>query len=164
MNTPDKLLHLYCKFHNRKGIHPYIFTPIRRILRKVARKYIPQYYTNNPIILSTKKSDVVVSLTSFPGRINEVYIVIQSMLRQTLLPKKIILWLSKEQFKDIKLPLNLTSLINDIFIIKFVEGDIRSHKKYFYVLSEYSDCKIIIIDDDLFYPSDMVEKMVPGLK
>lgn len=140
-------------------MHPYLLTPIRRIVRRIARRKIPQYFKDTPIIISTNKSDIIVSLTSFPARIHEVHLVIQCMLRQTVSPHKIILWLSRDQFEGIQLPDDLTSLQNEIFNIRFVDGDIRSHKKYFYVLSEFPENKILIVDDDLYYPTDMLEIM-----
>ena len=47
---------------------------------------------------------------------------------------------------------------NDIFNIRLVEGDIRSHKKYYYVSKEYKDSLIFLIDDDIYYPTDILEK------
>lgn len=159
MNTLDKFVYVYEFLHNRKGLHPYALSPLRRSVRLLANKVIPNYFKKTPIKLSDKQSDIVVSLTSFPARIYNVHLVIQCILRQTILPRKILLWLSQEQFEGIELPRNLTDLRNDIFEIRFVKGDIRSHKKYHYVLSEYPDSKIVLIDDDLFYPTDMLEKM-----
>ena len=81
------------------------------------------------------------------------------MLRQSLLPDKIILWLSKEQFPDEKsLPDSLRRRINSIFEIRLVEGDIRSHKKYYYVAKEYPNHLVFLVDDDLFYPTDILER------
>ena len=48
-------------------------------------------------------ANVVVSLTSFPKRIDTVDIVIKSMFKQTVIPDKILLYLSKEEFKNKKL-------------------------------------------------------------
>ena len=75
------------------------------------------------------------------------------MLHQTFLPKKIILWLSKEQFDKKDLPDSLLSLENEVFEIRMVDGDIRSYKKSYYVLKEYPEDNVLLIDDDLFYPT-----------
>ena len=102
---------------------------------------------------------VIVSLTSFPERIDNVWQVIECMLHQTVLPKKIILWLSKEQFTSKEsIPTTLSSLENGIFEIRFVDGDIRSHKKWFYAFKEYKDELVFLIDDDLYYPDDIIKK------
>lgn len=160
MNTLDRYVQIYEGLHNRQGLSPFILTPIRRIVRFMANRYIPKYFEDEPLILSDKQCEIIVSLTSFPARISSVHLVIQCLLRQTILPHKIILWLSKDQFKGISLPKNLKSLENDIFNIRFVDGDIKSHKKYFYVLSEFPNNEVLLVDDDLYYPTDMIEKML----
>jgi hypothetical protein len=114
--------------------------------------------------LVQERSDVIVSLTSFPSRINDVYLVIKCMLRQTVLPKKIILWLSQPQFEGVEIPEKLLCLENEIFEVRFVDGDIRSHKKYHYAIKEYPNDWILLIDDDIYYPSDMLQKMIDARK
>ena len=150
---------LYESLHNYKGVPPLILSPLRRLVRIIANKHIPKWLetTSNR---SKIQSDIIVSLTSFPARINGVHLVIECMLRQTIMPKKIILWLSLKQFPDKIVPNTLLKLVNDIFEIRFVEEDYRSHKKYYYVMKEYPNDWILIVDDDLFYPSDMIEKMM----
>ena len=104
-------------------------------------------------------ANVVVSLTSFPKRIDTVDIVIKSMFKQTVIPDKILLYLSKEEFKNKKLPDRLLELQSDIFSINFCD-DLKPHKKYFYAMQKYCDSIIITIDDDIIYPPDLVEKLL----
>lgn len=113
-----------------------------------------------PIRKQKIDENVIVSLTTFPTRINSVWLVITCLLRQTILPHKIILYLSKQQFSDIAIPENLSQLVGKHFEIKFVDGDIKSHKKYFYSLRDYPDKKIILVDDDIFYPSNMIADLL----
>lgn len=81
------------------------------------------------------------------------------MMRQTYQPAKIILWLSKEQFPDGScIPASLKDREGDIFEIRIAEGDIRSHKKYHYVSKEYPDSLVFLIDDDIYYPTDILER------
>ena len=104
---------------------------------------------------------LIVSLTSFPARINNVWQVVECMLRQTYQPDKIILWLSKEQFPtEESIPQSLRDREGAVFEIRMVDGDIRSHKKYYYVSKEYPDALIFLIDDDIYYPTDILEKTV----
>ena len=109
---------------------------------------------------------VVVSLTSFPARIGRIWLVIECMLRQSVLPDKIILYLAQSQFphKQVDLPQKLKNYINNGQIeVKFVE-DLRSHKKYFYSFQEYQDSLIILVDDDIFYPSYIVKQLLAEYK
>lgn len=41
-----------------------------------------------------------------------------------------------------------------------VDGDIRSHKKYLYVSQEFPGSTVLLIDDDIYYPTDMIERML----
>jgi hypothetical protein len=58
------------------------------------------------------------------------------------------------------MPLSLKEMINCGLEIRFVSDNLRSHKKYFYAFKEFSDNRIITVDDDLFYPSDFVSRLV----
>jgi hypothetical protein len=103
--------------------------------------------------------NVVVSLTSFPKRINTVDVVIKSILQQTVIPDKILLYLSEEEFKNKKLPDKLLELQSDIFTINFCD-DLKPHKKYFYAMQKYHDSIVITIDDDVIYPKNLVERLL----
>lgn len=106
-------------------------------------------------------ANYIVSLTSFPNRIGNLWIVIESILRQKYKVNKIILWLSREQFESIDiLPKKLLSQQKRGLEIRLVEGDIKSHKKYFYALKEYPNDFLITVDDDIFYPTTLVSQLV----
>ena len=53
---------------------------------------------------------IIVSLTTYPGRIDIVHKTIITLLQQTMKPDEVILWLAEEQFPDKKLPKSLTEL------------------------------------------------------
>ena len=71
---------------------------------------------------------VIVSLTTYPGRIDQVWKTISSLLNQTLKPKRVILWLAKEQFPAGKLPESVQRLTTRGLEICYCE-DLKSHKK-----------------------------------
>lgn len=105
---------------------------------------------------------LVVSLTSFPARIKYVPIVLKRMLTQTVKPDEIVLYLSKEQFPlfEKELPTELLEMKNYGIKIAWCEGDIKAYKKFIPALQQYSEDIIVIIDDDLIYPTDHLEKLV----
>ncbi len=164
MNIADFIIYAYSRLHNRRYISPYVFTPFRRVIRKFARLYLPDFLRNTPIKFSDKESNVIVSLTSFPDRIDSVDLVIRCFLRQTVRPQKIILWLSRNQFPNDALPPQLASLIGDIFEVCYVDGDIRSHKKYYYSLIKYPKSLVFLADDDIYYPSDTLNLILRAHK
>ncbi len=158
--------HFYTKAYgytrNYRGIPVWVLTPFRRLIRNVAAKRLPKFFSKVPANIDRpRREDVVVSLTSFPARIGYVYLTIESMLRQTVLPGRIILWLSKDQFPaEETIPERLDKLQNEVFEIRFVEGDIKSHKKYYYSFQEFPEKIVITVDDDIIYPPKLVEQLL----
>ena len=136
---------------------------IRFSVRVIANTFLPVYYRltwNSGKFRLTDRNNIIVSLTSFPQRIGKIWIVIESIFRQTLKPERIILWLSKNQFpKELSdLPTVLKKQRERGLEIRFVKGDIRSHKKYFYCFEEYTTSKVLLIDDDIIYSPTLIER------
>ena len=129
------------------------FTLKKRILRYFAVE-------KNNIRNECKADDVIISLTSFPARLNTIWQCIESLKRQTIRPERIILYLSKEQITKDNIPLSLTKEVDDLFEIRMVDGDIRSHKKYYYAMKEYPDKMIVTTDDDVIYPPFMLSYLL----
>jgi hypothetical protein len=143
------------------------YSLLRLVVRGLANTILPLYYLltrNNDSnkLKETKEIEgrIIVTLTSFPVRIGRLWIVIETILRQTKKPDKIVLWLSKEQFLSLDiLPKKLLGQCRRGLDIRMVDGDIRSHKKYFYTLKEYPNDYMVTIDDDIFYRSTMIEDL-----
>ncbi len=140
---------------------PYVSGLFYRIISKIERKQI-QRLKIDKFCLNDKKGrneKIIVSLTSFPARINCVHLAIRSLMAQTCKPDKIILWLAKEQFTDKILPKLLTDLCEYGLEIRYCD-DLRSHKKYYYALKEQQENELVITyDDDLIYPEDSIERL-----
>lgn len=105
--------------------------------------------------------NVIVSLTSYPARIGTVHLTIKTILNQIYKPRAIILWLSKDQFpnglKD--LPSKLTRLQQYGLSIRFCDN-IYPHKKYYYSMKENPDSAIVTVDDDAYYPENLLLNLV----
>lgn len=120
------------------------------------------YYRNNPVsIQSRREQKLIASLTSYPARIDKIWIAIESIFHQTVKPDKIILWLADSQFpnKMNDLPQNLTELCSRGLEIRFCK-DYKSHKKYYYAMKEFPKDIVILFDDDIIYPSDTIRKLL----
>lgn len=109
-----------------------------------------------------KESDCVISFTSFPARINVVYLTVESIFRQSLMPSEFVLYLSKIDFPHefLDLPKSLRKQISRGLLVKFVDGNLRSYKKLHYALDDFKSKKIVTIDDDVIYPSFFLEKLI----
>ena len=91
----------------------------------VKKKYIKDCNSQNKKLgINTKKrkEKIIVSLTSYPKRINVVWITIETLLQQTVKPDEVILWLADSQFKEIEeLPEELKALQKRGLTIRFCD-------------------------------------------
>lgn len=138
---------------------------VRRFVKRHLDKKVKDFFLLNPIKIGintteSRKRKLICSMTSFPARIDEVWISIETVFRQTVKADKIILWLSKDQFKDKELPKSILDCQKKGLSIRWVDEDLRSHKKYFYALQEFKDSDIVLLDDDLYYPDKLLENLV----
>ncbi|MBQ6012154.1 MAG: hypothetical protein IJL23_03465, partial [Alphaproteobacteria bacterium] len=117
-------------------------------------------FNSNGINRTKRDKKIIVSLTSFPQRMKDIHYAIFSLLKQTVKPDKIILWLGKDKFpnKEQDLPETLLNLKKFGLTIKWCK-DIRSYTKLIPALKEYPDDIIITVDDDIYYPEYLVEKL-----
>lgn len=101
---------------------------------------------------------LVISLTTFDKRIDDVYLCIESLLQQSLRPNRIILWLSEEEFPHGKaLPAALTKQKNRGLEVRFCPHDIGPYKKIIPTLALCPEDNIVTVDDDVMYPVDMLD-------
>ena len=149
-----------------------IYGIINKISEVSANLFLPIYFDitsrNKKYKLKDQKDEtpkVVVSLTSFPKRLPTLHLVIESILRQSVKPDKIILYLTQSQVPDInKLPKKLLAQRTRGLEIRLCPDEIRSHTKYYYAFKEFPDATVITVDDDLFYRSDLVETHLKNSK
>lgn len=106
------------------------------------------------------KAQLIVSLTSYPARIETVNQTIKSILNQSIKADKVILWLAPEQFpnKEKDLPEQLLSLRAKGLTIDWYH-DIKSYKKLIPTLKKYPDAIIVTADDDNIYAVNWLEKL-----
>ncbi|MCD2449148.1 hypothetical protein GO003_001910 [Methylicorpusculum oleiharenae] len=108
--------------------------------------------------------ELVVSLTTFPARINDVYLTIESLFQQSLKADKVVLWLSKAEFDPLDLPQTLRNLERRGLTIAFCDEDLGPYKKFYYALSAFPDSLLITVDDDILYPPDMIDQLYRAWK
>lgn len=101
---------------------------------------------------------LVISLTSFPQRINEVCCTIYSLFEQSCKPDRILLWLAEEEFSDHTLPEELYLLQEYGLEIRWTTN-LFSYKKIIPSLHLYPKGIIVIVDDDFYYPQDWLKKL-----
>lgn len=110
-----------------------------------------------------EKNKLIVSLTTIPERIDNVWITVESLLRQTYRPDEIILWLSKEEFQNQRIPLKLKQQQKRGLKIRYCDN-IRSYKKFYYTVKENPDAYVITVDDDIVYSENLIKYLVKAYK
>lgn len=124
-------------------------------------KLVYYFHVNKIKTLEEMDNGPIISLTTFPARINNLWIVIDSLYHQTYRPSKILLVLTKEEFPHgmESIPNSLKKFIGKGLEITFVDYNLRPHNKYYYALNEYRDRDVITFDDDLYYWEDSIERL-----
>ena len=92
MNFLNLFSRLYARLHNYPGVPFWVLTPLRKIVRYGANRILPRYLEKAHTHRGTIENGVIISFTSFPARINDVWKVVESLKNQSILPEKIILW------------------------------------------------------------------------
>ncbi|MDR0308203.1 MAG: glycosyltransferase [Chitinispirillales bacterium] len=132
----------------------------KKVYKKTIDKKIVAFIKGRRKLSEKRIDHLIISLTSFPQRISEIKYTIYSLLDQTILPEKIILWLAESQFpnKEHDLPEELLSLRKFGLLISWCE-DIRSYKKLIPALEWFPKHYIATADDDLYYKKTWLEKL-----
>lgn len=153
-----KIIYEFCNSLRENGVWGWQY--VYKACKLFLNIFYPILYKEKRISGIDRESEVIVSLSSFPQRINNVWITIETIMQQSKKPKKIILWLAEDLFpaKEKDLPRSLLKLKKRGLEIQFCE-DLWPHKKYFFSMKQYPDDIIITVDDDVFYPENMIEQL-----
>ena len=157
------------------GIYPSVnaHSPFigKNLLRRVILSGI--YHTNNFLcwyyhnikkksISSPEEADYVVSLTTYPARVGNVWRVIEMAANQRGIKEKyaICLYLIKSEFEGIDLPAKIKERQARGLTVKFNEENLKCHNKYFYAFKDYPEKTVITIDDDLQYNHHTISGLI----
>ena len=114
---------------------------------------------NNIVGNDFKDGDIVVSITSYGKRVHDALpYMLYSLLNQTILPKKIVVYLDHDNWSLTNLPWQLKRLQEVGVDIRFYK-DIRSYKKLIPALVDFPNNAILTLDDDMYYHRSYMEWM-----
>ena len=116
--------------------------------------------------IAENEDDIIVSLTSFSHRVNDVYLTIESIFQQTQKASKVYLWLAEKDFpnREKDLPKSLIQQMERGLTVKFCDPDLGPYTKFFYTLKENPESLIVTVDDDILYPFDMIDQLYRAYK
>lgn len=140
---------------------------LRKILRRVqTRIYIKCIKIRTLSLIPTLKSlestkktpQFVVSLTSYGKRLKKsAPFAIITLLDQSIKPDKIILWVAKEDKKNV--PKIMDKLTKKGLEIRFCE-DIKLYNKLIPSIEAFPDSYIVTADDNIYYPQNWFEQLI----
>lgn len=164
----DELAHRYYDF-----VHEYFNRPLFDTVTEEMLGYHTVLYDRFRIVrrlpyerfIAAWDRERILSVTSYPARIQVVADSLLSLTKQTMSVDRIILWLAEEQFpqREQELPPSLLELLSSgKVLLRWCPEDLAPHKKYFYAMQAYPEAVIITADDDIVYPKTMVEELMRG--
>lgn len=124
------------------------------IIEKIERS-VPKYGLNKD---TQRKSKVIISLTSYDKRFTTLPLCLKSLLKQTVMPDKIILYLAEKDSSSITKQMKELKQFGIEIVI--VEGDLKPHKKYYYAMRDYPNAIVITVDDDVIYDKNLVRRLL----
>lgn len=108
------------------------------------------------------KQQVVISMTSFPAAIPFAEDAVRSLLNGSVLPDKLILYVTLSQFAEGEMPEGLLALAKEspVFEIRNYDRDIRSYRKLIPALADFPEAIIVTVDDDVYYHHNMLKDLL----
>lgn len=118
-------------------------------------------FPNKGITHVKRPIQLIVSLTSHPGRIGIVEKTIDTILRQTIKPDRVVLWLEETKFpqKEVDLPKSLLRYKKFGLEIAWYPYQIRSYCKLIPQLKQTPEAIIVTADDDILYQENWLEQL-----
>lgn len=160
-NLVNIYIDLYVKNFSKKSKWNFVANLISKIIRFFILFFLLNCYKKPKKSLSNDDK-IIVSLTTFPFRISSLRYTLLSIFRQTVLPDRIIVNLIKSECPNgwDDLPNDLIEFKNKGVIFCFRDENLKPHNKYYYTFKDYPNSLIITIDDDYYYKSDLIEKLI----
>ncbi len=137
-----------------------MYNEIRLTIRKKKVESVPLEYG---LIKIKRETPIIISFTSFLPRLDSLHYVVRSLLQQSIKPDRIILYLGEDVIPE-DLPDSLRKMKRYGLEIEFRKDNLKSHKKYYYAMSENPNAIIVTVDDDLIYPSNMLALLLDAYK
>lgn len=122
-------------------------------------------YSYDVILKKTERIPVVVNMTTWTKRDWCLPIMLTNFKKQTLVPDKIILWLSEEEYNKEKLPKHILKCLSEGLLtdIMWVKKNTYCHKRH-ECFKYFNDCFNVIVDDDILYPNNYLSEIVNSAK
>lgn len=135
-----------------------------RILKDLQIEVVYRLTARKFRIAPDSSPDVVVSMKSYPARIRHAWLAIESLFRQDCIGYIVVLVLVDSQFPGKRVPRSITKLAKRGLTILWVQEDGKSFDHLWPAYRAYPNASIISVDDDKFFPSNLVSNLVKHSK
>lgn len=98
-------------------------------------------------------------MTSYPSRIDHAWIAIESILRQSVSPNRLVLVLNLEEFPDQSVPRRICRQMRRGLEILWVERNGRGLDKLLPTMEKFPDLPIVTVDDDKIFPRGLLQSL-----
>lgn len=137
---------------------------VENVIRSVDRALVDQQARSLLPLRSVeiaRSPRLIVSLTSYPARIEDAFYAIVSLLRQSMKPDALILWLTAHQFPrgEADIPERILALREMGLRVAWCDKDIRSYTKLVPALLTYKNDIVVTADDDIYYTERWLERL-----
>ncbi len=166
--TPEILLNQHQRYKEMTRLEK--ARGLRRLLAggmatMTGRRVLRLYRNRRPALPEPLPADgaYVISLTSFPPRMENLWIVVDLLMRQTVRPAAVYLCLYEGDFPGKKLPSSLDPYLERGLQVLWAEEDMKPHLKYFYAFRKEAEGlvrPVMTADDDLFYAPDTASRLL----
>ena len=127
-------------------------------------RYNAQFNRTIGVTDTRRSTPIIVTLTTIPERIDRVYLAVETLLKQSIKPDRLILWVKKSDFSLEKLS-NKNRYTKKLIQqklrglqIEFCE-DLFSYSKIIHTLKKYPGAIIVTADDDLYYKKHWLKEL-----
>jgi hypothetical protein len=103
-------------------------------------------------------SEFPVSLTSWQPRFGILPLVLLTLIRQSIRPQEVILWLSHDDARVFD-P-EVTTLFRPYGVRIAICDDLKSHKKWIPMVKYHPNKSFVICDDDILYPNQWFSQLI----
>lgn len=133
---------------------------------KYTSEQILQDFLSQPLGITSRKrsTEVIFSLTSFPPRMPYTWLSIESLLRQTELPDRVVLNLYEGEFPDRALPWFIQQQIKRGLEINWCPKNFKVGLKVIPTIQKYTQAISIAVDDDIIYPKEKLQDLMSGYR
>lgn len=157
LNAKQKIQKLFRKAFNKLTFKNRRHARRNRLACDRALAELARFPKHSDAPLHNLPGELIISLTSYPGRFSILHLTLQSLIDQSVRPDHILLWIAEDDLPQ--LPAEVTALAGDRLEIRTCE-DLRNFKKILPARAAHPDAFILICDDDSYYPSEWLKRIV----